>query len=70
MTQLKPKGNTAVNIAQSIEQLIRHGAWTAGYRLPTVRQLAEELQVNPNTVSVAYKQLRDAGIIATDGRRG
>lgn len=70
MTQLKPKGNTAVNIAQSIEQLIRHGAWAAGYRLPTVRQLAEELQVNPNTVSVAYKQLRDAGIIATDGRRG
>lgn len=70
MTQLKPKGNTAVNIAQSIEQLIRHGVWAAGYRLPTVRQLAEELHVNPNTVSVAYKQLRDVGIIATDGRRG
>lgn len=70
MTQLKPKGNTAVNIAQSIEQLIRRKVWSEGYRLPTVRSLADELGVNPNTVSAAYKQLRDAGIIDTDGRRG
>ncbi|WP_107929016.1 aminotransferase class I/II-fold pyridoxal phosphate-dependent enzyme [Neisseria animaloris] len=70
MNKLKPKGNTAVNIARSIEQLIRNKTWPAGYRLPTVRILAEDLNVNPNTVSAAYKQLRDAGIIETDGRRG
>ena len=70
MTQLNPKGTTAVNIASSIEQLIRNKSWPAGHRLPTVRALADELGVNPNTVSAAYKQLRDAGIIATDGRRG
>lgn len=68
--QLKPKGSTAVNIAQSIEYLIREQLWPTGYRLPTVRTLAEELGVNPNTVAAAYKQLRDAGIIETDGRRG
>ncbi|MDO1510544.1 MULTISPECIES: aminotransferase class I/II-fold pyridoxal phosphate-dependent enzyme [unclassified Neisseria] len=70
MSELKPKGNTAVNIARSIEQLIRNESWPAGYRLPTVRTLAEDLHVNANTVSAAYKQLRDAGIIETDGRRG
>ncbi|MCP1660721.1 aminotransferase class I/II-fold pyridoxal phosphate-dependent enzyme [Neisseria perflava] len=70
MEQLKPKGTTAVNIAQSIEHLIRNKTWPAGYRLPTVRQLAEELGVNPNTVSAAYRQLRNVGIIDTDGRRG
>ncbi|WP_225315099.1 aminotransferase class I/II-fold pyridoxal phosphate-dependent enzyme [Neisseria zalophi] len=68
--ELKPKGSTAVNIAQSISSLIREEVWPAGHRLPTVRHLASELGVNPNTVSAAYKQLRDAGIIATDGRRG
>lgn len=68
--ELKPKGSTAVNIAQSISSLIREEVWPAGYRLPTVRSLAEDLGVNPNTVSAAYKQLRDAGMIATDGRRG
>ncbi|UOO83073.1 aminotransferase class I/II-fold pyridoxal phosphate-dependent enzyme [Uruburuella testudinis] len=68
--QLNPKGTTAVNIAQSIEQLIRNQHWPPGFRLPTVRALAEELGVNPNTISAAYKQLRNAGIIATDGRRG
>ena len=70
MTQLNPKGTSAVNIAQSIEQLIRRKVWPEGHRLPTVRALADELGVNPNTVSAAYKQLRDAGIIQTDGRRG
>ena len=70
MTQLKPKGTSAVNIAQSIEQLIRNQVWQEGHRLPTVRALAEELGVNPNTVSAAYKHLRHAGVIDTDGRRG
>ncbi|MFC5919327.1 GntR family transcriptional regulator [Neisseria weixii] len=41
MNQLKPKGNTAANIAQSIEQLIRRKVWSEGYRLPTVRSLAD-----------------------------
>lgn len=70
MAQFKPKGNSAVNIALSIEQLIRNGTWQTGFRLPTVRALSEELGVNPNTVAAAYKRLRDGGMITTDGRRG
>ncbi len=70
MSTLKPKGSTAVNIAVSIEGLIRNGDWPPGHKLPTVRALSDELGVNPNTVSAAYKQLRDAGVIETDGRRG
>ena len=70
MTQLNIKDPTAVNIARAIEQLIRDQIWAPGYRLPTVRILADQLGVNPNTVSSAYKQLRDAAIIETDGRRG
>ena len=38
--------------------------------LPAVRSLAQQLQVSPNTVAAAYKLLRDAGLIVTDGRRG
>lgn len=68
--QLNPKGNTAVNIAASIKELVEKQTWPPGHKLPTVRTLASELGVNPNTVSAAYKQLRDAGIIQTDGRRG
>lgn len=68
MTQLNPKGTTAVNIASSIEQLIRNKSWPAGHRPAHQYALADELGVNPNTVSAAYKQLRDAGIIATDGQ--
>ncbi len=70
MNTFEPQGSTAVAIAASIERLIRHAHWPPGFRLPTVRALSEDLGVNPGTVSTAYKLLRDAGAIVTDGRRG
>ncbi len=70
MKQLNLKEANAVNITRAIEEKIRNKVWPPGHRLPTVRELAEELAVNPNTVSAAYKQLRHAGMIITDGRRG
>ncbi len=63
-------GSTAVEIAESIEQQIRSGFYQDGAMLPAVRSLAEQRQVSPNTVAAAYKLLRDAGLIVTDGRRG
>jgi GntR family transcriptional regulator len=36
--------------------------------LPSVRQLASELRVNPNTVSQAYRELERAGVV--EARRG
>ncbi|WP_230661123.1 aminotransferase class I/II-fold pyridoxal phosphate-dependent enzyme [Psychrobacter sp. I-STPA10] len=70
MDTLKPKGDSVVKIVSSIERLIRLGHWQAGHKLPTVRSLSDELNVNPSTVSTAYKQLRDAGVIVTKGRQG
>jgi len=34
-------------------------------KLPTVRQLARQIAINPNTISKAYRQLEQEGIIVT-----
>ncbi len=45
-----------------VERIIL-GAWHEGDRVPSVRELAVELQVNPNTVMRAYDALCAGGII-------
>ena len=49
---------------------IAAGQLAPGERLPTVRDLAEELGVNMMTVSKAYQLLRQEGYITTDRRSG
>jgi DNA-binding transcriptional regulator YhcF (GntR family) len=49
---------------------ISAGTLVAGTRLPTVRQLAEELGLATNTVARAYKELEAAELIETRGRAG
>jgi GntR family transcriptional regulator len=44
---------------------IASGALTAGDQLPTVRQLAVDLEINPNTVVRAYRELEFGGLIET-----
>lgn len=46
------------------------GELPAGTRLPTVRQLAADLELAVNTVARAYRELEADGVIATQGRRG
>lgn len=41
-----------------------------GDRLPTIRQLALDLEINPNTVARAYQLLEEIGMIVTNGRAG
>src|SRR6201993_2248295 len=41
------------------------GALTSGDQLPTVRQLAVDLSINPNTVVRAYRELEIRGILTT-----
>ena len=51
---------------QLIDQVrtgIASGSLTAGDQLPTVRQLAVDLAINPNTVMRAYRELEIRGII-------
>lgn len=44
---------------------IASGALAGGDQLPTVRQLAVDLQVNPNTVIRAYRELEIRGVLET-----
>lgn len=44
------------------ENIVRR-AWKEGDMVPSVRELAVDLQVNPNTVTRAYTFLQDKGII-------
>jgi GntR family transcriptional regulator len=44
---------------------IASGALAAGDQLPTVRQLAVDLEINPNTVVRAYRELEFGGLLET-----
>jgi len=46
------------------------GALTSGDQLPTVRQLAVDLSINPNTVIRAYRELEIRGVIETQQGTG
>ena len=58
---------------QIIEQVkfsIARGDLESGDRLPTVRQLAVDLSINPNTVIRAYRELEIAGMLDTQQGSG
>ena len=55
-------------IEEGVRHLVASGALLAGAPVPSVRDLARDLQVNPATVSKAYQRLTDAGVLAV--RRG
>jgi GntR family transcriptional regulator len=57
-------------IVRQIQDRVAAGELAPGTPLPTVRQLAGDLQLNRNTVARAYKQLEDRGVILTAGRKG
>ena len=50
-------------ITEKFRTLIYQGALLAGCRLPSVRQLAMELSINPNTIQRAYMTLEQEGLI-------
>jgi GntR family transcriptional regulator len=55
-------------IEEGIRHLVATGGLAAAAPLPSVRDLARDLQVNPATVSKAYQRLTEAGVLAV--RRG
>ncbi len=46
-----------------VKTAVARGELTEGTQLPSVRELAKELSINPNTVSKAYRELEAEGVI-------
>ena len=59
------KENQAIylQIADLMCENILAGSWKPGDRIPSIRELAETIQVNPNTVMRTYGYMEDQGII-------
>ena len=57
-------------ITDNIRQQISGGVLVQGDKLPSVRELAVELSINPNTIQQAYRQLEMEGWIATVPGKG
>ena len=54
----------------ALRALIVSGALGAGERLPSVRELAQQLAINPNTIKRAYRTLEQEGYICSVPGKG
>ena len=57
-------------LVAGLRGLIASGTLAKGDELPPVRQLAADLGINLNTVARAYRELTDAGLLASTRGRG
>ena len=62
---LKSRVPIFMQIVDQVKVMIASGRLRPGDQLPTVRQVAVDLMINPNTVSRAFLELEHHGIIAT-----
>lgn len=66
-------GDSRPIFRQIVDELhikIANGTLRPGTKLPSVRALAEQLTVNPNTVAKAYSELTAMGVVETRARLG
>jgi GntR family transcriptional regulator len=59
---------TYLQLVQQVEHALRLGYLKAGDQLPKVRDVVATLAINPNTVSKAYRELENKGLLV--GRPG
>ena len=57
-------------LIQQIKRAVLSGELSPGSVLPSIRQLANDLELNPNTVAKAYRLLERDAVIETRGYRG
>jgi GntR family transcriptional regulator len=57
-------------ISDQIRRLIASGELTVGDAVPSVRQLAKDLMINPNTAAKAYAELVRDGVLESQQGRG
>lgn len=59
-----------LQVKNQIMDLIRKGSLRVGFKMPTERELSERLKVSRNTVSTAYKELEQQGVLKSYQGRG
>ena len=59
---------TYLQLVQQVRQAVRLGILRPGDQLPTVKEVVDQLTINPNTVLRAYRELDLEGLV--EGRRG
>jgi GntR family transcriptional regulator len=57
-------------VRDNFRDLIISGALPVDYRMPSVRELASKLAINPNTIQRAYRELETEGYIVSVPGRG
>ncbi len=57
-------------IEEGVRHLVASGALTAGSPVPSVRDLARDLRVNPATVAKAYQRLSEQGLLTVKRGEG
>jgi GntR family transcriptional regulator len=70
--RVDPSDSTPIwnQIEEGVRRLVASGALEPGSALPSVRELASDLSVNPATVAKAYQKLSDAGILTVKRGEG
>jgi len=61
--EFRDNGAIYLQIAAYVSENILLGKWPAEQKIPSVRDLAVELEVNPNTVMRSYEFLQNSGVV-------
>jgi len=56
-----------VQVIRHFKEQIAKGAFEPGQEIPSRRELANRLKINPNTAQRAYKEMEEQGLIFTEG---
>lgn len=70
LINLQGKDSIYEQIKSQIERFIKSGVLKPDDKLPSVRNMAEDLGINPNTVMKAYQELEKNGYIYTLNKKG
>lgn len=64
---IEPSNGVAIydQVVRQVKYAVAEGSLSPGDRVPSVRQLAGQLALNPNTIARAYQQLQSDGVLET-----
>ena len=68
--QFDPTRPIYLQIMGEVKKRSLRGEYRAGFKLPSVRQLASQMGVNPNTMARAYRELEREGFLFTKRGQG